>query len=372
MSVWIHRLETAVPPTRYSQAEASAIMVAHAARSRVGERIIRGLYRNSGIEHRHSVVEKASETGTPSLFFTPAGDRHPTVDTAARNAVYTREAERLFIQVARALVEGTPGFSVADITHVITISCTGFSAPGPEIQVIRALGLSPSTQRYHIGFMGCYAAVQGLRLAEALCRRDPAAAVLVLSVELCTLHLQFSEDLDDLIAGAVFADGGGGALVSARTPAEPGSALELLDFRTTLMDGGAEDMAWTLGNHGFRMKLSTYVPELIGRNLTPVVEGLLHPAGLRPEEIPWWAVHPGGRAILDRVEAEAGLFPGQLAAARAVLRDYGNMSSATLLFVLRELLERGETTPGDRVLGMAFGPGLTVESLLLRVGPHAG
>jgi len=372
MSVWIHRLETAVPPTRYSQGEACDLMVAHAASSRLGQRIIRGLYRNSGIDSRYSVVEKAGETGSNSLFFTPEGERLPTVDTEARNTVYIREAQHLFVQVARALVERTPGFTAADITHIITLSCTGFSAPGPDIQVIRALGLPASTQRYHIGFMGCYAAVQGLRMAEALCRRDPSATVLVLSVELCTLHLQFSEDLDDLIAGAVFADGGAGALVSAQPPMSPGSALELLEFRTALTEGGEEDMAWTLGNHGFRMKLSTYVPELIGANLTPILEGLLHPIGLRPEEISWWAVHPGGRAILDRVEAVAGLDPVQLEASRQVLRDFGNMSSATLLFVLRELLEGGGMTPGDRVLGLAFGPGLTVESLLLRAGPLPG
>ena len=366
MPIYIHGIESAVPENSYPQAQACELVQEHATESRAIRRIARSLYRNSGIEKRHSVLDHWKNTGNDTLFFAADGTRLTPPTTRARNDVYTREARRLYVDLARALVEGTPGFTAADVTHVVTISCTGFFAPGPDYHVVRALGLPGSTRRYHVGFMGCYAAFQGLRMAEAFCRADPDAVVLVISVELCSLHLQFNEDVDDLIAGSVFADGGAGVLVSARPPASP-SALEILSFHTALTAEGEEDMAWTIGDEGFRMKLSTYVPDLIQANLTPVLGDVLGRAGLTPEDIGWWAVHPGGRAIVDKVEETLGLEAEQVEASRAVLRDYGNMSSATVLFVLKALLESGRPDAGDRVCAMAFGPGLTIESGLLRM-----
>jgi predicted naringenin-chalcone synthase len=372
MSVFLHGLATAVPPHHHTQDRACAFMQEHATENRAVRRIIRSLYRNSGIEKRHSVVPDWEATGEASLFFEADGTRRPVPDTRLRNERYTREARVLYEGLARRLVQETPGFTAADVTHVITISCTGFFAPGPDIHVVRALGLPGSTQRYHVGFMGCYAAFQGLRMAEAFCRADPEAVVLVLAVELCTLHLQFTDDTDDLIAGSVFADGGSGALVSARAPATAdGSAdpppLEILSFRTALTDGGEEDMAWTIGNRGFRMKLSTYVPDLIEANLAPVLGDALGAQGLALADVDRWAVHPGGRAILDKAEGVLELGAEGLAASRTVLRDYGNMSSATILFVLDELLRNGEPAEGERVCALAFGPGLTIELGLFQV-----
>ncbi len=378
--VYLHALATAVPPASYSAAWASELMQTHVPGRPATRRIIRSLYRNSGIEKRHSVVDDWGQTtptaGTPPepLFFGPDGSRLPTPGTEARNRVYTQAARGLFEQVARELVETTPGFRVADVTHVITISCTGFFAPGPDIHVVRALGLPGSTQRYHVGFMGCYAAFQGLKMAEAFCRADPEAVVLVLSVELCTVHLQFNDDTDDLLAGALFADGAAGALVSARPPEETGDrpVLEFGGFHADLAVEGEDDMAWTVGDQGFKMRLSTYVPAIIEANLAPVVTTVLDRAGIEKNEVAWWAIHPGGRAILDRVQASLGLADLQLAASRAVLRDYGNMSSATILFVLKALLDGKGPRTDDAVFAMAFGPGLTLESGLFRLrgGPE--
>jgi predicted naringenin-chalcone synthase len=363
MSVYLHGLATAVPPHHHTQERASEFVQEHASESRAVRRIIRSLYRNSGIEKRHSVVPDWRITGEGSLFFEADGTRRSVPDTRIRNDLYTREARALYTELARRLVDETPGFSAADVTHVITISCTGFYAPGPDYDVVRALGLPGSTRRYHLGFMGCYAAIPGLHMARAICRAEPGAVVLVLSVELCTLHLQFTEDTDDLIAGSVFADGGSGALVSARRP----GPLEILSFHSALTEQGEDAMAWTLGSHGFRMRLSTYVPELIEANLEPVLREALGGAGLTPADVSGWAVHPGGRAILDRVEGALGLEEGGLSASRAVLRQFGNMSSATILFVLRQLLERERPATGSRLCAMAFGPGLTIESGLFRV-----
>ncbi|CAN5800770.1 type III polyketide synthase [soil metagenome] len=376
--VYLHSLATAVPTPTYDADWASELMQAHVAGRPATRRVIRNIYRNSGIEKRHSVVDDWGQAAAlhpdtappPPLFFAPDDTRLPTPGTGARNEVYAREAPILFERVARELVESTPGFQAADVTHVITISCTGFFAPGPDFHVVRALGLPGTTERYHVGFMGCYAAFQGLRMARAFCLADPEAVVLVLSAELCTLHLQFTDDTDDLIAGALFADGAAGALVSARPPTSPTSGdrpvLELAGFHSELAPEGEKDMAWTIGDEGFRMKLSTYVPEIIEANLGPIVGQILGRAGLDADQVPWWAIHPGGRAIVDRVQTSMSLADGQVAAARGVLRDYGNMSSATVFFVLKALLDSGDLAPGDPILAMAFGPGLTIETGLLR------
>ncbi|TVP57818.1 MAG: type III polyketide synthase [Gemmatimonadales bacterium] len=397
MPVYLHALETSVPDSSYSQEWACELMQRHCSERKGVRRIIRSIYRNSGIETRHSVIDDFDEDAQSPLFFADPETLLPTPGTHTRNEVYTREAKRHFEALARGLVEKTPGVQPSDVTHVITVSCTGFFAPGPDYHVVRALGLSGSTQRYHLGFMGCYAAFQGLRMAEAFCRNDPRAVVLVLCVELCTLHLRFTENTDDLIAGAVFADGGAGALVSARAPDASahasaqasaqasdhasdhasahapdhaparGRVLEFGSFHTDLTEEGEEDMAWTIGDDGFRMKLSTYVPQIIESNLEPVVGALLERAGVRADEIPWWGIHPGGRAILDRVEESMALRPEALEASREVLRRYGNMSSATVLFVLKQILESGDLQRDDPVLAMAFGPGLTIETGLFRV-----
>lgn len=345
----IHAIETSVPDRSYDQDWACELMQEHCTERRGVRRIIRSIYRNSGIRTRHSVIDVG---GSEGLFF-DGGTLLPTPGTDARNRVYTREARHHFETLARKLVDRagmTP-------THVVTVSCTGFFAPGPDYHVVRALGLPGSTPRFHLGFMGCYAAFQGLRMARAFCREDPDAVVLVLCVELCTLHLRFTEDTDDLIAGALFADGAAGALVSARA-STTGRTLSLDSLRSELTDEGEQDMAWTIGDEGFRMKLSTYVPAIIEANLERV---------LGPVRADFWAVHPGGRAILDRVEQARELDPVQIAASRRVLREYGNMSSATIFFVLKELLDGEQVQNGDRILAMAFGPGLTVESGIMRV-----
>jgi predicted naringenin-chalcone synthase len=367
MPAYVHRLASAVPESAYAQAWSSELMQTHVESRPATKRVIRSLYRNSGIERRHSVVNDLAPGGGEGLFFHPDGTRLPTPGTGRRNAVYAREAPALFERVGRALLAPDSGFAARDVTHVITVSCTGFMAPGPDFHLVRTLGLAGSTQRFHVGFMGCYAAFPALRMARAFCAEDPDAVVLVVVVELCSLHLQFTDDTDDLIAGAVFADGAAGALVSARAPAPGTRALEMTAFHGDLAPEGESAMAWTIGDRGFRMKLSTYVPDLLQAKLAPVLDALLDRAGVARSDVPWWAVHPGGRAIVDRVQDTLGLADTQIQASREVLRDYGNMSAATVLFVLEALLARSSVQHGDRVFAMAFGPGLTLESGLLRL-----
>ena len=361
--VFIHRLATAVPPYAIPQTHARDTLKARLT-DRLAQRLTHRLYTQSGIDTRYSVVpdfapDEAPDAAHRGLFLNDQGE-YTAPSTKVRNDLYTAAARPLFREAAeKALADS--GFSAGEVTHVVTVSCTGFFAPGPDYFLVRDLCLRPDTQRFHVGFMGCYAAFPALKMAKAFCQADERAVVLVVSLELCTLHLQLGGDPDSLLASSVFADGAAAALVSARTPAGP--AFELNALATTLTDDGEGDMAWSVGDQGFDIVLSSYVPEILEANIGAALSPLFAEYGLEPADLERWAVHPGGRAILDKVEKGLNLPETALEPSREVLRDYGNMSSATVLFVLQNVLENSKR--GERVCSVAFGPGLTVESALL-------
>jgi len=372
-------LTTAVPPTILEQEQVAEIFAEQPGLTRLAQRLVATAFAASGVAHRHTVLEELSADAAPPAapaFFDRARRALLLPGTRTRNDVYALQAGRLFVAAGRAAVEAVPGLRAEDVTHVVTVSCTGFYAPGPDFRLAQELGLRPGVQRYHLGFMGCYAALPALRLAEQLCRADPDAVVLVVSVELCTLHLRTSNDPDTIIAASLFADGAAAAVVTSAAPAAGERAFELDAFATRIAPQGEQAMAWRIGDHGFEMVLSNAVPGIIGEHVVGAVAPLLAASpeleealggGRVGRVIPHWAVHPGGRSILDRVEDALALAPEQLAPARAVLRDNGNMSSATVLFVLRAILDDPGVSDGDLVVAMAFGPGLTVESALLRL-----
>ncbi len=368
MPVYLHHIETAVPPTAYPQPFiAEAMKRFSAGGDRKQERVRSYLYSQSGIETRHSAVPDFLPGAAGGIFYDGATDtlRNPT--TGERNALYTTEARRLGAEVACRAFENADGFDAPDVTHVITASCTGFFQPGLDYHLVRTLNLPPSVPRFHLGFMGCYAAFPALRLAKTICENDPRAVVLVVCLELCSLHLRFDGDTDAILGGSVFADGAAAAVVSAREPSGGKPALILERFDTTLTPTGESDMAWTIGDNGFAMRLSSYVPEILRANIGDALVPTLGGSGLRAQDVAHWAVHPGGRAILDKVRSALDLCETSLTASRRVLRDYGNMSSATILFVLAEMLRAGTLTgAGDPVVAMAFGPGLTVETAVMR------
>jgi predicted naringenin-chalcone synthase len=364
MPVSIHHLETMAAGRAYPQSYASEKMQEWAADA-TRQRLIRALYRHSGIEQRHSVIESFDEGG-PDDFFPLDGEgrrRNPT--TAKRNALYAQAAKPLAVELARRTIDHCPGIEPVDITHVVTVSCTGFYNPGPDYQIIVDLGLSPSTQRYHIGFMGCYGAFPGLRMAQQFCLAHPDAVVLVVCLELCSLHLKLEGEGDSLLANSLFADGAAAALVSARPLSSGQLGYRLGTFRSALIPSGQKEMAWTIGDIGFDISLSSYVPKIIGANIEEAVAPLLQSAALDRSDISTWAVHPGGKAIVDKVATSLALAPRQVEPSRQVLRRFGNMSSATILFVLQEILRRDDVAAGENVCAMAFGPGLTVEMALL-------
>ncbi|MDB6139408.1 MAG: putative naringenin-chalcone synthase [Verrucomicrobiaceae bacterium] len=367
MPACIHHISTEVPDFIYSQAFARDCMKSWSKEPRI-QRIIHAIHDRSSIETRHSACGDFLPGREPELY-KPGPDGIPlSPPTGDRNALYAKAARALAVKLARKTLEGAEGFEAKDITHIVFVSCTGFVNPGPDYHIIRELGLSENVQRYTLGFMGCYAAFPGLRMAAQFCEADPQAVVLVMCLELCTLHLQINDRPDSILANSLFADGAAAAIVSARKPAPGRPAYVVRDFTTSLVTSGEQDMAWTIGNEGFSMVLSAYVPDIIGSNIRQMLGDTLKRKGMALEEIQEWAVHPGGRAILDRVQDSLGLAPDALDASREVLRDYGNMSSATVLFVLKELLDSAET---EHALtgAMAFGPGLTVETAVFeRVG----
>jgi predicted naringenin-chalcone synthase len=253
------------------------------------------------------------------------------------------------------------------ITHLVVASCTGFVAPGLDQLIVKAAGLDPGVERTVVGFMGCYAAVSALRLAHHFVRSEPGSRVLVVNLELCSLHFQLTGDLQKMLAMLLFGDGCSAALVTAD---EVGVAL--IDFRAATIAETAGAITWRIGYHGFDMHLSGQVPGRIGRALAMETArndagGILR--GRRPVDYDIWAVHAGGRSILDAVEAGFGLASDKLDWSRAVLRDFGNMSSATLMFVLERILKaaRGGGGPAGDGFAVAFGPGLAAESFRFNV-----
>ena len=273
--------------------------------------------------------------------------------TATRMERYGKDAPML---AARAVDRLGLGAAAGQVTHLVVTSCTGLSAPGVDFELIRRCNLRPSVERTLLGFMGCNAAINALKLARHIVRSERDAKVLVVCVELCSLHLRESEDIEKLLTFLLFADGCAAGLVSAQ---QTGLALDR--FHSEVVPEAADLITWAIGDCGFDMFLSGDVPATIGAALRAGSERILSHA--QPDEIDVWAVHPGGRTVLDAVENAFTLDPSALAESRAILRDYGNMSSPTVLFVL-EAIMRKNVRPGARGCAMAFGPGLTAETML--------
>jgi predicted naringenin-chalcone synthase len=346
---YLNRIATAVPPN-----DVHRVFVGFA-ETLLGERarpVFRRMAERSQIDHRWSVLSPAADPAGPAVDaegFYRRG-RFPT--TGERMRRYQAEAPAL----AQRAVEGLGlGEDLARATHLVVTSCTGFSAPGLDLELVARCGLDPSIERTLVGFMGCYAAVSALKLARHIVRSEPRARVLVVSLELCTLHLQEVDDLEQVLTSLVFGDGCAAALVTG----EP-QGLRLDRFKAVVAPETGRHITWDIGDRGFDMFLSGQVPGAIGAALRTGRDDILD--GADPAAIDLWAVHPGGRSVLDAVEQGLELGPDALAASRAVLRDYGNMSSPTVLFVLEALMRRAQ--PGQRGCAMAFGPGLTAETLL--------
>lgn len=349
---------TASPPYRVSQARAAEeLKTRMGGRAAVG-RMIDAAVSRSGIATRAVVVPDAEAGGSERFYPMSPGD--PAPDTKQRMALYKEWSAKLSVQAASELLR-TTGTRPSTITRLFTISCTGFSAPNFDHHLITSLGLPPHIKRTHIGFMGCAAAVIGCTSAlEALRHPDADEGhVLLVAVELCSLHLQTDPSRDNILANMIFADGCGAALF-APDSVRPAKA-RLVHTRSLLFPDSKEFMGWEIGNHGFEMMLSSQLPEIIQDHAVPAARAILGDIGLRPEDIRSWALHPGGRAIIDALQTGMALTDEQVAPSRTILRENGNMSSASILFVLKEVFLQRHLDRGEWLCAIAFGPGLTME-----------
>ncbi len=362
MSLAIAGIGTALPKNRLSQKAAAALAREFLEEGHERLRLLPALYRRTGVRSRHSVLDgwSGEELAEGRGFFRKSRgecDRGPT--TGARVERFVEEAAPLAAEAAgRALVEA--GLEPERITHLVTVSCTGMSAPGFDQEVARRLDLSRRLARSHIGFMGCHGAMNGLRVARAFVEADPEARVLLAAVELCSLHVHYGWDPEKIVANAIFADGAA-ALVGLG--ANGAGAWEVAANGSQIIADSEDAMTWKIGDHGFEMTLSARVPDLIGPHVRPWLEGWLAEQDLTVDEVGSWAVHPGGPRILSAFQGAVGLDRERLADSWGVLAECGNMSSPTVLFIVDRLRKRDAPRP---VVALGFGPGLAVEAALIR------
>jgi len=354
---------TAVPTQSISQREAAALAAQLCDANSDEQRSIAALYRRTRVSRRGSVLlEEPGPAEERQSFFLPAahaGDMGP--GTAERMQRYAREAPPLAIEACQSALRSS-GVAAGQITHFITVSCTGFAAPGVDIALIQDLGLPPGVQRSHVGFMGCHGALNGLRIAGAFTTAEADARVLLCAVELCSLHFNYGSGSDTHVANALFSDGAA-ALVGVCGGIRSGQVWQLVQTGSCLFPDADDAMTWSVGDHGFEMTLSARVPELIAAHLRPWLGQWLATAGLAIEDVPSWAVHPGGPRVLSAVAASLQIGESAMAESFAVLSEHGNMSSPTILFILQRLI--AQTAPRPCV-ALAFGPGLAVEAALFR------
>jgi predicted naringenin-chalcone synthase len=356
MSLAILGIGTATPDRSITQHDAAVLAAGFNNASPGRERTLEAIYRQTRIQSRGSVLlEPPADEPFAQSFYphaTAASDAGPT--TAERMARYHAAAGPLAMAAAaRALAAATV---LPDaITHLVTCSCTGFSNPGVDLDLVRGLGLAAGVQRTHVGFMGCHGGFNALRVADAFTTADPNATVLIVCVELCSLHFQYGGKADHIVANSIFADGAAAIVGGA---AADGSGWRISGQASHILPHTADQMGWTIGDHGFEMSLSPQVPATIGRELRGFVADSLARHGLGIADAAAWAVHPGGPRILSSVQEALGLDDDALAMSRGVLAEHGNMSSATILFILERLRAAASGTP---CVALAFGPGLTAE-----------
>ncbi|MFM7107313.1 MAG: type III polyketide synthase [Planctomycetaceae bacterium] len=365
MSLAILGIGTAAPERQILQGDAAEFAVAFTDATPVHARLLAKVYEQTRVRSRGSVLLDDPGTGRcVQTFFPPAADTEPGgPGTRARMDRYAAEAGPLAIAAASRAVAAA-GVDGAAITHLVTCSCTGFATPGFDFDLVAALGLPATVARTHVGFMGCHGAFNALRVAEAFVEARPESVPLVVCVELCSLHFQYGWGRDVVVANAIFADGA--AAVVGGHPSRPrhgaGPAWRIDLQWSAILPESRGQMGWTIGDHGFEMHLAAAVPAAIGRHLPAALAAGLGAAGLSAADVTTWAVHPGGPRVLVAVAESLGLSSAALAASHEVLAEHGNMSSATILFILERLLRSDAAGP---CVAMAFGPGLTAELALL-------
>ncbi len=359
----------AVPAFRHRQQDILQFMQQIYAFNEADRRRLRFLYHQSCIEERYSVIPDYSRPLSEWKFYPQSENLEPFPSLEHRMNWYQKYAAPLSMQAIRDCLDGR--IREPHVTHLITVSCTGMSAPGLDLQLLELLDLPKNTWRSSINFMGCYAAIHALKLADTICSTNAKAQVLIVCTELCTLHFQREPTMDNIASSLLFADGSAAALITHDS--HPHRGLHLDHFYAEVIPKGKKDMAWELSSTGFLMTLSQYIPDLLEEDFESFTDRALKSAGVNKNEITRWCIHPGGKKILEAVHKTFSHPNGQLEHSYEVLRQYGNMSSPTILFVLRKVMHSifhgGEKREKENIFGAAFGPGLTLETFVASYTP---
>lgn len=342
-----------MPAYCHPQQQIMQFMQAVYATNEVDSRKLRFLYQQSGIKQRYSVVPDYGKPIGEWKFYPRSENLEPFPSIEKRIAVYNKQAPLLSVDAIRDCLGN---FDAKKITHLITVSCTGMSAPGLDLQVMELMDLQKNIFRTSVNFMGCYAAIHALKIADAICRSDENSFVMIVCTELCTLHFQRENTMDNITSSLLFGDGSAAVLVTGDNYNKKG--LVLSSFYSEVIPKGKRDMAWELSSTGFLMTLSGYIPDLIEADFPSIVERAM--AKEDSKEISHWCIHPGGKRVLDAIGKSMDFKENELMNSYNTLEDFGNLSSATILFVLDRMMK--EEKPVKKLFGAAFGPGLTVET----------
>jgi len=352
MSSYINSIGIANPSFKHEQDDILSFMLNDVSAIEQ-QRKLKAAFRASGVDTRYSILPDFGTSLTTSHFLAST----PLVETRMKK--YKEEALPLALHAIKNCFEGS-SITPPEITHLITVSCTGMYAPGLDIDIINALQLSPQTARACLNFMGCNAAINALRMADAIARAETKANILIVCVELCTLHYQPSTSDDFILSNTLFSDGAAAVLVSEE---KANSLFEINQFYSALHAEGAADMCWNINAKGFEMVLSSYVPTLIKSG----IEHLLKSTDLDLNTSDHFAIHPGGKKILDTVRLALNKNEEDLFDSYNTLKSYGNMSSPTILFVLHSMSKNNTIKKSAVVTALSFGPGLTIEAMKLVV-----
>lgn len=353
---------TALPSNSVTQLDAFSLAKDISCQTASHERVLEQVYKMSGVENRSTAIALAVEEAVSLNFYQPqisASDFGPS--TAQRMVEYENQAGPLATQACREALNQS-GIAASTITHLVTVSCTGFAAPGFDLHLFKSLSLNPSVKRTHVGFMGCHGALNAMRVANGLCSENPNNVVLLCSTELCSMHFQYGWSKDTVVANALFGDGAAALLMVSSKENVESANLRYSDSASYVIPGTESSMSWRIGDAGFILSLDSEVPAVIEVHLPGFMSSWLASNGLAVGDIRSWAVHPGGPRILDAVSTSLKLPQEALSCSRTILAECGNMSSPTVLFILQRLLAGGNKPP---FVMLGFGPGLTVEAVLL-------
>jgi predicted naringenin-chalcone synthase len=324
-------------------------------------RKLKFLYSHSGIEYRHSIIPDFDLSKNERLFFSDADDLKPVPSISKRMEIYNKHAVTLSAETITKCIAGK--IEPKNITHLITVSCTGMSAPGLDLQLMELMELPNQIIRTSVNFMGCYAAIHAMKLADAFCNNDKNANVVIVCTEFCTLHFQTEPTVDNLTSSLLFADGCAAILMQHN---DTGKGLRIENFYSDVSFKGKKDMAWELSATGFLMTLTGYIPELIKADFETLVTAALQKTNRIKKDITHWCIHPGGKKIVDTIADTLEIDRAEFKHSYQILNDYGNMSSPTILFVLEKIMK--SINDGEVVFGAAFGPGLTMETFTAAYG----